>query len=95
MVYAKITITQEKCHNPLECARCLRICQQAVLKMQPGKVYKFRETDGTEYLLTAPYYALCTGCNKCIEACPNSAISIEYIDLSRGVQGNDQELSPI
>lgn len=84
MVIPKIHVDRNKCLNPLECSKCLRICQQAVFKMKPVKVYKFRETDGAEYELLTPYFAMCTGCNKCVEVCPNSALNIEYIELKQG-----------
>lgn len=77
----KITIDETKCTNPWECKQCIRNCPSSVYyfaEPRPGAPY--REAFPSEYKgrLWPLYSDRCTGCNDCVERCPQKAISIIY-----------------
>ncbi len=79
--FAKIAIDYSKCTVPFDCKKCLRGCLQSVFSVSARKVERGRETDPTEpgsYALFAPHRDKCTGCNDCIELCPEDAITITF-----------------
>lgn len=79
--YAAIEIDRTKCTIPFACKKCLRGCLQSVFSVAAIKVLRGRETDPNEpgsYALHAPHRDKCTGCNDCIELCPEDAITISF-----------------
>ncbi len=79
IMHPKIEIDRTKCTFPFDCKKCLQICPQAVFSVTNVKMVRLRETDKKEpgaYRLSALYRDKCTGCNKCVEACPIDAITI-------------------
>ena len=79
--YAVIEINAEKCKTPFDCKGCLAGCPQSVFAVRATKVEKGRETDPTEpgvYALYAPFTDKCTGCNICIEVCPEDALNVTF-----------------
>ena len=82
----KIKIDYSKCGekgkiDPRNCGLCLRTCDPAVFIMH--------ETIGTEkqqedphdpqdWRITPIWGSLCSGCFKCVEICPEQAISIKW-----------------
>lgn len=80
-IFPTITIDNQKCTIPFYCKKCLQICPTAVLSVSAVKVEKGRETnpqDPGAYVLKVPYQDKCSGCNECIEVCPEDAITIEF-----------------
>lgn len=74
-----ITIDRERCTTPFDCKRCLRACPPAVLAVYGVKNVRGIETDRAEpgaYVLAAVYRDKCTGCMKCVEACPADALTV-------------------
>ncbi len=72
----KITVDNSTCLGPTECGQCMKTCPMAVFIAGPTKVWKFRETDPKEFQVYARYYDQCVTCNKCVEICPVSAITV-------------------
>lgn len=75
----QIIIDYSKCTSPLDCARCLKACPEAVLVAKPVKVEKFKETESNNYKLYAIYESLCTGCLECVNVCPVRALEIKRV----------------
>jgi formate hydrogenlyase subunit 6/NADH:ubiquinone oxidoreductase subunit I len=71
-----IAIDDSKCLGPLECGNCLRVCPMMIFITGPTKVWKFRETDRSDYRVYARYYDQCITCYKCAESCPGEAITV-------------------
>jgi len=79
--YAVIEIDAKKCTTPFDCKGCLAACPQSVFRVTAVKVVKGRETnpkDSGVYELTAPYRDKCSGCNLCIEVCPEDALTVTF-----------------
>ncbi len=65
--------------DPRECSKCLRICEPAL--------FLLHETIGAVeedpyapqiWRITPLYSSLCTRCLKCVEICPEEAISVTW-----------------
>lgn len=79
--YAEITIDREKCTTPFDCKKCIQGCPQSVFMVMAVKVEKGKETDPKEkgtYFLHPPFRDKCTGCDLCIELCPENALTISF-----------------
>ncbi len=75
----KITIDHTKCTKPFACKKCLQKCPQGVFWVLPVKNVKFQETDANEpgaWKLFIQYRALCTGCDDCVNVCPEGALNV-------------------
>ena len=74
-----ITVDDKKCHDPLDCGKCLLICPTHVLglgtKVGPRK---FREIDKNQFIVAGVRFEKCTGCMDCINVCPKSAIQARF-----------------
>ena len=82
--FPTIQIDASKCTIPFACKKCLEICPQAVFVTFGIKVEKGRETDPNEpgaYGIIGSYTDKCTGCDDCIEVCPEDAITITFPEL--------------
>lgn len=78
-----ITIDHTKCGNatggidPRECSVCLRVCDPAVfLRHETLGVESSDPLDPEFWQITAVWLSLCTRCGKCVEACPEKAITV-------------------
>jgi NADH-quinone oxidoreductase subunit I len=74
-----ITIDRDRCTTPFDCKRCLRVCPPAIFAVYAAKNVRGTETDKTEpatYVMAAVYRDKCTGCMKCVEACPADALTV-------------------
>jgi NADH-quinone oxidoreductase subunit I len=82
--YPTIEIDASKCTIPFACKKCLEICPQAVFNTFGIKVEKGRETDPNDpgaYGLRSVFPDKCTGCDDCIEVCPEDAITITFPEM--------------
>jgi ferredoxin len=77
----EISIDSTKCTIPFHCKKCLVGCPQAVFRVYPIKVVKGQETNPEEpgaYGMGVGFQDKCTGCNDCINMCPEDAITIIF-----------------
>ncbi|MDY0044355.1 MAG: 4Fe-4S binding protein [Syntrophales bacterium] len=77
----KITIDYTKCTIPFWCKKCLQACPQLVFQVYCKQILKFRESDPRDpdiYQVLPVRRDKCNGCNKCIEVCPEDAITITF-----------------
>jgi len=70
----KIKIDYTKCTNPKECRKCVNLC--------PAGVFMLYFTDKNfytpeNYIVDPVLSQLCTYCEKCIQICPEDAISLK------------------
>jgi ferredoxin len=82
--FATIQIDHQKCTTPFDCKKCLQACGQSVFSVGAVKVVKGMESNPAEpgvYMLGVGHRDKCTGCNDCIEACPNDAVTITFPPL--------------
>lgn len=75
----QINIDYTKCTSPLDCAKCMEVCPEAVFVAKPAKIEKFKETPSSDYKLYSIYESLCTGCMDCVEVCPAGALEIKGV----------------
>ena len=76
-----IKVDHQKCTVPFYCKKCLEACPTSVFHVHAVKVEKGRETnpqDKGAYMIDAPFRDKCTGCNDCLEVCPEDAITITF-----------------
>lgn len=75
-----IKIDRQRCQTPFACKRCLQACPTAVFGVHETKMARMEETDPHEpgtYRLVVIYRDKCSACNKCIEVCPENALTVE------------------
>lgn len=74
-----ITVDDKKCHDPLDCSKCLLICPTHVLglgtKVGPRK---FQEIDPSQFIVAGVRFEKCTVCMDCVNVCPKSAIQVSF-----------------
>ncbi len=79
----RIEIDDTKCTVPFWCKKCLEICPHLVFWVDSKRDERLKETDPREpdmYRLLAVRRDKCSLCNKCVEVCPEGAITITYED---------------
>ena len=79
--FPTITIDHEKCTVPFACKKCMMACPTAVFTVAAVKVEKGRETDPNEpgsFMAGVSHRDKCSGCDECIEVCPEDAITITF-----------------
>ncbi len=80
----KISINYSICGDgnkidPRECALCMKVCDPTIFLLhQTQNVNEENPYDPQIWRITPLYPSLCTLCMKCVEKCPESAISINY-----------------
>lgn len=77
----KVEIDKTKCTVPFWCKKCLEACPQLVFFVYCRELQKLRESDPREpniYELVALRRDKCNLCNKCVDVCPEDAITITY-----------------
>ncbi|MFX0014373.1 MAG: 4Fe-4S binding protein [Promethearchaeota archaeon] len=82
----KITFDYSKCGpnggiDPRECSQCLKVCDPAILlRHQDLKLEKKEQNplDPQFWKITAVWLSLCTRCMKCVETCPENAITVSW-----------------
>jgi ferredoxin len=77
-----IKVDYSKCHtgastDPRDCRKCLLICDPAVFLMHPTLEDDHPDPHNPEIWRIDPIWlSKCTGCMKCVEACPEQAITV-------------------
>jgi len=80
----KIKIDYSKCGpegniNPWDCGKCLSVCDPCVfLRHEALEFIKEETVDPQYWRITAIWPSVCTRCFKCVEACPEQAISVKW-----------------
>lgn len=70
----KIKIDYNKCINPTKCRLCLGICSPGVFNL----IFLDKNYHNPQMWRIEPVLPhLCTDCHKCVEECPEKAISIK------------------
>jgi ferredoxin len=89
----KIDIDYSKCTVPMWCKKCLEACSQLVFSVYCKQMARLKESDPREpgvYEVSAVRRDKCTMCNKCVEICPEGAITISYNDtVLKGTKTTD------
>ncbi len=84
MSKTKIRIDYSKCGSevnvdPMECGKCLNVCDPCVfLRHEDLKFNEKNENDPQHWLITAVWPSVCVRCFKCIDVCPENAISVKW-----------------
>ena len=81
----KIKIDYSKCGDksgvdPRECGKCLKICDPAIFLLHESLDFE-EENDPYDpqiWRVTPVYLSLCTHCMKCVEICPEKAITVKW-----------------
>jgi len=80
----KISFDYSKCGtdggiDPRDCSKCLQVCDPAVLlKHKDLNISEEDPRDPKHWKITAIWLSLCTRCMKCVEICPENAISVSW-----------------
>jgi len=79
----KIAVDYTKCGesgkvDPRNCARCLQVCDPAVFILHEPLNVKLDPIDPQLWRVTAVWTSLCTRCMKCVEVCPEHAITVAW-----------------
>ena len=77
--FPKIDIDHSKCTVPFWCKKCLQACPQLVFAVYCKQPERLKEADPREpgiYDLVPVRRYKCDSCNKCVEVCPENAITI-------------------
>ena len=72
------TLCGEQGVDPRECGTCLRICDPAVFLMHQPLTMEQDPYNPQVWRITAVWLSLCTRCMKCVEVCPEKAITISW-----------------
>lgn len=78
----KIVIDHSICHtnakiDPRDCRKCLFVCDPAVFLMHPTIEDEHPDPHNPEiWKVDAIWLSKCTGCMKCVSACPENAIQV-------------------
>jgi ferredoxin len=80
----KIKIDYSKCGedgkmDPRDCTICLKVCDPAVFMMHSALDLKYKDpNDPQRWRINPQWGSLCTRCMKCVENCPEHAITVKW-----------------
>ncbi|MBN1533585.1 MAG: 4Fe-4S dicluster domain-containing protein [Spirochaetes bacterium] len=80
----KISIDYARCGesgrvDPRTCGICLRVCGPAVFLLhQPLGAVEENPYKPRQWRVTAVHLSLCTRCMKCVELCPEKAVTVTW-----------------
>lgn len=78
----RVTIDYTKCggriFDPRQCRKCLKVCDPAIFLMHEPLGVEQDPYDPQLWQITAVWLSLCTRCLKCVETCPEKAISVSW-----------------
>ena len=66
--------------DPRDCAICMKVCDPALFLLHQSLDF-YNEDDPYDpqiWRITPVYPSLCTHCMKCVEQCPEKAITIKW-----------------
>jgi ferredoxin len=67
--------------DPRNCGLCLKVCDPAVFIMHPTVGLESKQEnpyDPQDWRITPIWGSLCTRCFKCVETCPERAITVSW-----------------
>ena len=70
----QIDWSSDKCTNPFECEKCLRVCPEAVFALYAPDRQEGVAPD--KYVIAPALQYFCTGCGACTDVCPKDAITL-------------------
>ncbi len=82
----EITIDYTKCTDPMNCAKCQKVCAASVFVQKPLYI---RERNGpvvpskNNWQLVPTEERFCTYCMDCVKVCPENAITIRVKELAK------------
>ena len=79
----KISIDYSKCStragvDPRECTKCLKVCPNWVMILQPSFDVEQDLVDPTDWRIDVLWPSMCTRCMDCVDTCPHDAIQISW-----------------
>jgi len=65
--------------DPRDCCKCLKVCDPAVFMLHSALDLKYKDpNDPQRWRINPQWGSLCTRCLKCVEICPEQAITIKW-----------------
>jgi formate hydrogenlyase subunit 6/NADH:ubiquinone oxidoreductase subunit I len=65
--------------DPRDCCKCLQICEPAVFLLHQTLGAEEEDPyDPRLWSITPLWLSLCTRCMKCVEVCPEGAVSVSW-----------------
>ena len=79
-LFADITFDMNACVGALDCGKCMQACSPHVLRTYTA-VQEGKAQTSKDWIPTATFPSICTGCMKCVEACPHAAKGAIKVEL--------------
>ena len=78
----EITYDKEKCGDPTDCLKCIRICPYCVLCYRPSEIPE-PPNPPNDWVIISTFRVMCPypACKLCVDTCPKGAI---YISIPSG-----------